>query len=390
MKRPERDRDGQQWINDYLLKATGRAVHYELDARVLPPQAKSMAMVSKYVTKEAEHAERLAKAAEAHGDPLNARAYYRMATEHYREAQHFVVPPPSPKRWDLYAKTKECAAKLFELADYPIEAVELESDGKSYPGVFHRLDGDQPAPAVIFIPGMDMTKENYPNPLDNEFRHYGMHVLAIDGPGQGEALERGHFVTPTNHIDVAKAAFEYLAARPEVDETRIGIAGRSFGTFWSLRAAADEPRLAAVGGAVGCYFWDRLTIFDEAPIRFKQVFMAMSGMTDEAEFDKISEGYTLKGHSDRVECPVFMGIGEFDPLNPMEDAEAVFDSLSGAKEMWIFEDQFHSVATNKCLMGRNTYNFIAEWMRRALDGKISSSHQKKTFIKNNGEGLYAE
>ena len=37
MKRSIRDRDGQQWINDYMLKATGRAVHYELDTRLMPP-----------------------------------------------------------------------------------------------------------------------------------------------------------------------------------------------------------------------------------------------------------------------------------------------------------------------------------------------------------------
>ena len=155
-----------------------------------------------------------------------------------------------------------------------------------------------------------------------------------------------------------------------------------------MRAPADEPRIAAVGGAVGCYYWDRLTIFDEAPIRFKQIFMAMSGMTGEAKFDKISEGYTLKGYADRISCPVFMGIGEFDPLNPIDDAEAVYDALSGGKEMWVFEDQFHSVAADKNLLGRNTYNFIAEWMARALDEKISPSHDKKAFIKNNGDGIY--
>lgn len=93
------------------------------------------------------------------------------------------------------------------MTDYPNEGVEIEAEGKSYPGAYHRLEGDESGPAVIFIPGMDMTEENYPNLLDNEFHHYGMHVLSIDGPGQGEALERCHCVTPTNHIEVAKAAF---------------------------------------------------------------------------------------------------------------------------------------------------------------------------------------
>ena len=92
MKRSIRKRDGQQWINDYLLKMTGRPVHYELDSRLLPTQAKSMRMVSKYVIKEAEHAEHLAKSAENCGDKINARALFRIASEKYREAQHFTIP----------------------------------------------------------------------------------------------------------------------------------------------------------------------------------------------------------------------------------------------------------------------------------------------------------
>ena len=122
---------------------------------------------------------------------------------------------------------------------------------------------------------------------------------------------------PPNPFTAAKAAFEFLASLPEVDAKRIGICGRSFGTFWSMRAAADEPRFAAAAGAVACYYWDHLTIFDEAPIRFKQVFMTMAGMEDEDVFDQMSEGFTLKGHAQRITCPVLMASGEFDPLNPL-------------------------------------------------------------------------
>jgi pimeloyl-ACP methyl ester carboxylesterase len=387
MKRPVRQRDGQQWIYDYILKTSGRSLHHEMDGRTVPVQAKSIRMVTKHLTHEAEHAERLARAADARGDHLTARVLYRNASEHYREAQHFTIPAICDRRWELLRKARTCVERVHSLADYPIEKVEIPFEGNAIPGLFHFSD-QRKAPTVIFIPGMDNTKENFPNPLDNEFAQRGMNVLTIDGPGQGEALERGIHVTPDNHVTVAKLAFEFLAKRLEVDEARIGIMGRSFGTFWSLRAAADEPRFAAVCGAVACYFWDRLTIFDEAPIRFKQVFMAMAGMEDEDSFDEMCEGFTLKGHADRVRCPVLMATGEFDPLNPLEDAESVYEALSGPKEMWIFEDEFHPIRAPAALAGHNTFHFVADWMRRALNGEIPAGHARKAYIQKNGEGLY--
>jgi dipeptidyl aminopeptidase/acylaminoacyl peptidase len=390
MKRSIRQRDGQQWINDYMLKVTGRPIHYERDNRQLPAQAKSMRMVTKYIVKEAEHAEHLARSAEQHGDLINARALYRTASEHYREAQHFVTPATDPKRWDILAKSMDCAKRMFDLLDYPVELVEIPFGDKSIPGILHLQPGGIKAPAVVFIPGMDNTKENYPDPFDNEFHQRGMHVLAIDGPGQGEALERGIYVTPDNHAAAATAAYEFMARRKDVDEDRIGLSGRSFGSFWAMRAAADEHRYAAVGSAVACYYWDYLTIFDEAPIRFKQVFMAMAGMEDEAEFDEMSEGFTLQGHAEHITCPVLMCIGEFDPLNPLEDAEKVFDALNCQKEMWVFEDEFHSIRTTKTLSGRSTFHFIAEWMDRALNGNLPKALERKTFIQKDGRGMYDE
>jgi pimeloyl-ACP methyl ester carboxylesterase len=371
-----------------MLKTTGRAIHFEMDGRNMPVQAKSIKMVAKYLSKEGEHSEKLAHAAEAAGDIISARALFRHASEHFREAQHFVVPSLSERRWKLYAKCRECAYRLYSLMDYPIELVEIPFEGGSIPGVLHLQADGKPAPTVVFIPGMDNTKENYPNPLDNEMHMRGMNVLAIDGPGQGEALERCIYVNATNHIMAATAAFDFLAARDDIDSSRIGLVGRSFGTFWAMRAAADEPRYAAVAGAIACYFWDRLTIFDEAPIRFKQVFMAMAGMEDEEEFDVMCNGFTLKNHAGRIKCPVLMATGEFDPLNPLEDAEAVFDALSGPKELWIFEDEFHPIRSPKALGGHTTFHFLAEWMRRALSGELKDGLNRKAYIRQNGDGFF--
>jgi alpha-beta hydrolase superfamily lysophospholipase len=388
MKKPTRDRDGQQWIYDYILKTTGRAVHFEMDGRNIPIQAKSIRMVSKHLAGEAEHAECLAKEADKRGDIVSARGLYRIASEKYREAQHFTIPIISDWRWELYESCRKCAERLYEINEYPIELVSIPSEISNVPGVFHKAVVEGRAPAVVFIPGMDNTKENYPNPLENEFVQRGIHVLAIDGPGQGEMLERGIYVNPDNHVTAAKAAFEFLISRTEVDPNRIGICGRSFGTFWSMRAAAAEPRFAAVAGAIACYYWDRLTIFDEAPIRFKQVFMAMAGMEDEGLFDEMSLGLTLKNHAKNVMCPALMATGEFDPLNPLEDAEAVFEALPGPKEMWIFEDEFHPIFSPAALAGQATFHFVAEWMQNAMNGELDNKFERKAYVRKSGEGFF--
>ena len=217
---------------------------------------------------------------------------------------HFFIPPNGPKRWEILGRAHYCARRAFALADYKIELVEIPYRDTTIPGVLHLAPGHGEKPTVLFIPGMDNTKENYPKIDANPFITRGMNLLCIDGPGQGEALMRGIHVRPGDHSIAASSAFNFLKKRDDVDEKRIGISGRSFGTYWSLRAAAEDGRFACVAGAVACYFWDSMVIFQEVTIRFKQVFMAMAGTEDEEAFDEEIKGYTLKGFANKVQCPV--------------------------------------------------------------------------------------
>jgi hypothetical protein len=45
MKRLVRERDGQQWSYDWMLKTTERAIRFEMDGHDMPPQAKNIKMV---------------------------------------------------------------------------------------------------------------------------------------------------------------------------------------------------------------------------------------------------------------------------------------------------------------------------------------------------------
>ena len=72
----------------------------------------------------------------------------------------------------------------------------------------------------------------------------GYHALILEGPGQG-VFERQIPFRP-DWEKVVTPVVDFLVARPDVDARRVGIIGWSMGGGLVARAAAFEPRLAAV------------------------------------------------------------------------------------------------------------------------------------------------
>ena len=70
---------------------------------------------------------------------------------------------------------------------------------------------------------MDSYKEIQVALYGDRFLNRGMAVLAIDGPGQYEAPMIGLYFTMENWMATGKALVDWLAARPEVDVSAIGV-----------------------------------------------------------------------------------------------------------------------------------------------------------------------
>jgi dienelactone hydrolase len=81
----------------------------------------------------------------------------------------------------------------------------------------------------------------------------GYHVLTFDGPGQPSALRRHGLVFRPDWEHVVGAVLDHLSTDPGVDQNRIALLGMSFGGHLAPRAAAFEPRLAAVVACDGLY-----------------------------------------------------------------------------------------------------------------------------------------
>lgn len=388
--RMERDRDDQQWMLDWIIKTTGREQNFQYDERRFPPEAKTYRMVPRVLFKDAAHKEKIARAADEAGHTDTAIALYHKAIEDYRHGQHAIFEDDNPEKVYMHERMTACYDRIIALSDGRIERVEIDWEGNHLSGILHLAQVDGPAPLVVFCPGMDMTKEAMPHPTDNVYTKRGMHVLAIDGPGQGISNLRKIRVTANNYEQAGSAFIDAMVARPDVDENKIAVSGFSMGSHWGTRIAALDDRVKALATAAACYGSKR-PLFQLASPRFKQIFMYMAGIQDEDEFNQLAEEMGLLNEAEMIRCPSLQVIGEYDPLCYLEDAYEVYKRINGPKEFWVIENDFHVPLKTRNLGGLDIYPFLADWLRDALDGRFQDGHTREILIREReGTGPYEE
>ena len=93
------------------------------------------------------------------------------------------------------------------------------------------LVASPPYPVVIMLPGMDTFKEKLVWGYGDKMLERGFAALAIDGPGQSEALVNGLKVTADNFADAGRACLDVDRLPQGSRQQRIGVFGRSFGSY---------------------------------------------------------------------------------------------------------------------------------------------------------------
>ncbi len=387
-------RDNQQWMLDLALNMRGRVQNFERDDLEVPAgkRARNYRMLPKVWREAATRHEALARRADARGHKAAATYHYDHAIEAYRMAQHPIYFDDHPVKIELTRKLNEMVDRRSKSAAYPIERVEVPFDGgKTISCLLHLLPDRRKAPCVIYVPGMDQTKEVFPRAHHNIALARGFHVLAMDGPGQGSSNMQKIRAVGDNYERAGAAVISYLMRRPEVDPKKIAIYGISMGSYWSLRLSSYDHRAAAVVSSVAC-FNPNNTIFTQSSPRFKQMFMYMAGYDNEDKFDaEVARGMTVRGYLGKVKCPTLLVTGEFDPLCPLEDAVEAYEDLKVAKEMWVFENQYHPLWGISNLGGMDCHDYVLDWLRDVLAGKgLPKRHRRIAYIRENGDGPWGK
>ncbi|MGY1706739.1 alpha/beta hydrolase family protein [Geodermatophilus sp. SYSU D00697] len=367
-------RDNQQWVFDWVVKETGRVFHFQGDGRGgLPPAVRSHDMISKHVGRRGLRLLAMAEREEAAGHPTTALELAFDAATALAAAQHTVLRTDDEKR-ALHAASLRAYERVRRLAPYRIERVVVPYDGVTAAGWLHLHPGVDRAPCVVVVPGCDMTKEMYPHPLWNQAHQRGLHVLVIDGPGQGESNTAGVRLTADNYPRAVSAFLDALCSRPDVDAGALLLFGLSFGSLWALQSAASDDRIAACVAAWASVGDLRHLMEEESP-RYKRLFAYLTQSSSEEELDEVVAAMALGERAREITCPVLLAVGEYDPRSPLEEVYEVFDALAGPRELWVFEDQHHACSitgrplVESAMWGHDTPAWAMDWLADRVAGR---------------------
>jgi alpha-beta hydrolase superfamily lysophospholipase len=217
-------------------------------------------------TATADRVAALGDAAAAKGNAVSAREAYLRAVTYYH-ASYFPLfgRPVDPRLVDASHRETATFRRAAALFDPPIEVLEIPFEGTTLPAYLVKADDSgAPRPTVLHTNGYDSNVQEMYFAHAPAATRRGYHCLLFDGPGQGHALIRDGLTMRPDWEHVVRPVVDYALSRPEVDPRRLVLAGWSFGGFLAPRAAAFEPRLAALIADPGQ--WDQRDILASLPL----------------------------------------------------------------------------------------------------------------------------
>jgi 5-aminopentanamidase len=253
-------------------------------------------------------------------------------------------------------RTVACFRRGAATLSPPAEPVRVPYQNTTLAAYLRVPAGQTRPPVVIMMPGLDSVKEELQATAEYMLAR-GLAIIAVDGPGQGEA-EYELPIEPA-YERVAAAVADYLEGRDDVDPARIGGFGVSLGGYYAARAAAFEPRIKAAVSLAGPYQWSQ--DWDTLPPQTRATFQHRSGAKTEAEArEKLTE-LTLAGAAARITIPLLVAAGGRDRLVPTGHAERLAGEAPGA-ELMLDPGGTHGL-TNHAFESRSK---MADWLAARL------------------------
>lgn len=274
-------------------------------------------------------------------DPAKANADYIRAWRTYSFGRWPV--PASAGKQRAYAKALEAFLAHAKFMDPPLEVVRIPFEGSEIIG-YLRLpkNAKGPVPMVIAISGLDSRKED----LSENFGAVipsGIGFIGIDSPGTGQAPIKAS----ENAERMFSRVIDFLQTRPDVDKTRIGMDGQSFGAYWATKLAIlEHARLKAVvvqsppahatfqkDFVVNKTLGNREYLFGLGPA-LMSIYEGAKTVDDLANiFPKMS--LVTQGLLGKPTAPMLIIAGVLDTQVPISDAYLILNSGDVPKEAWI-------------------------------------------------------
>jgi len=274
---------------------------------------------------------------------------YFLAFNYCSLARYPVASTPGKK--EAYRHSLRMFHKAAKYFDPLLQVVEYQCDDLKLTGYLQIPKGIAKPPVVLHWGGVDGWKENRQH-ASAVLHRLGLATFTVDMPGTGEH--------PLRYIDpraerTYSAAIDHLAQRSDVDGSRIGVWGGSFGGYWAARLAFTEAKRlkAAVfhGGNVHYGFqrdWLEPALTKTASTYLfgpSSLFEARSqamGVKTLEEFLAAAPKLSLKtmGLLDKPSAPLLGVNGKLDDQAPVQDIYLLMEH-GNPKEARIFPEGGH-------------------------------------------------
>jgi len=325
-----------------------------------------------------EWAQAWCRVAEAHWEQaLSAAATRSEAARgeywHAWRLFHFARWPTenAPAKAHARQRALEAFRRYAALLDPPIETVRVPFEGSEIVAYLRLPRGGGPAPLVFGIAGLDSRKEDIAAHSDAYLKN-GVALFALDLPGTGESP---HAVVETDSDRIFAAALDYLAKRPELDNGRVVVQGRSWSGYWAAKLAVTERgrlRGAVVhGGPIHRYFeraWLEASLTTgEYLYDYLQAKCAMLGARSMEDMMARARPYSLldQGLLDRPSAPMLVVNGARDSQIPIADAYVLLEH-GDAKEAWINPQGGHMGRSQQWPSSAIAEKVLMPWILRRL------------------------
>ena len=310
-------------------------------------------------TKTARVHEEIGEEAWNDGRRISAVGSYLAAAACYHLSYFLSVDDEEAHAYGL-AKMVECHDRVLPFMEPAVEKIAIPFPDANLAGLLSLPRGDGPAPVVIFLPGLDSTKEQRHGGRGSLLRR-GIAVLSLDGPGQGEISTK----LPIRHdFEVAiSAAIDLLESDDRIDASRVGLIGASLGGYYACRAAAFEPRVIAAVANCGPYDW--VACWDELPIVTRGAFRKYSWSSTDEEAKEKAQALDLTGVAKRITQPLIVVHGMLDPLIGVEHAQRIADEAPNATLIRV-DGATHGISN----LSYKFAPWVDDWMAEKLGGRL--------------------
>ncbi len=263
-------------------------------------------------------------------DPLGAGKAYADAARYYIVAHY--PNPKTPLKKEAFASSLRTATKAMALGGIAFDPIDFDAPmGKLHVTRSKPLGDGVKRPAILVSGGLDGYKEELALLLQGSLAGSGVSngvvLVLVDMPGTGQNPRP----LSAKGTEEYSAIIDRLESEPDIDSTRIGFMGLSFGGYWAVRLPQVEPRIKAAvnfGGPMTKAF--TLGNFGRLPDAFVQAAMAVMGQTNVFGLSGVSDSLA-KAVSDGLKDakkPLLTINGTEDSVIPWDDT--LFPSTAGA------------------------------------------------------------